>query len=159
MNNTEFLRKVKVFQDLTDREIQEIADIGNEQIFREGDFLFQEKDPSNGFFLIVSGVVDVMKGQSSRLARLREGEIVGELSLFDAWPRSASAVGRIYPEIRVLFFSKDRFLNLLQVNRELGYKVLTAFLRKTCERLRMADEELRGLAGNLYYSGNSRFGE
>ena len=61
---------------------------------KRGDFLFHQGDVADGAYIIVSGVLRVSikqgNGKQQEVARMRQGEIVGELALIADDDRSAS---------------------------------------------------------------------
>lgn len=64
------------------------------RVFRAGQVLFKEGDPSKSLFLIRKGTVSVRRmkeGSYVEIARIRSNELIGELSYFDRQPRSATA--------------------------------------------------------------------
>ncbi len=64
-------------------------------VLHAGDVLFAEGDPPTNAFLVESGeleMVTVVRGRRLVLSRMRAGELVGELAVFDDGPRSTSAV-------------------------------------------------------------------
>lgn len=70
-----------------------------------GEHLFQEGDAGDTAFVIESGVLEVYReqgGQRERIAQLGPGDMIGEMSLIDRLPRSASAFARLPTRLRVL---------------------------------------------------------
>ena len=64
-------------------------------LFKPGQYLFKEGDPSEAIYLIREGTVSIrkMKGAAfTEVYRAHSNEVIGELSFFDRSPRSASAV-------------------------------------------------------------------
>jgi NTE family protein len=60
-----------------------------------GQTLFREGDPGDALYVIESGEVRVMNGAATReICRLGPGEHVGEMSVIDPSPRSATVVAR-----------------------------------------------------------------
>src|SRR5690625_6261577 len=61
-----------------------------------GKELFAENDPGDALYIIASGKMKIGRrasdGRENLLAVLGPGEMLGELSLFDPGPRTASAV-------------------------------------------------------------------
>lgn len=67
---------------------------GSNQILKNGQILFHEGERSDGMYLIRKGEIMVFleKGEVEvKLATLQAGSMLGEMSLFDHKPRSASA--------------------------------------------------------------------
>ena len=70
------------------------------------EILFKEGDQSDSLYLTQSGQISIrrMRGlQMIEIARLHEGEVLGELSFFDRAPRSATAVATSRLQCRSLF--------------------------------------------------------
>ena len=58
--------------------------------FADGEIVFREGDRSFDMYVVQSGEVVVSKG-GVELARLRRGDFLGEMSLLESLPRSATA--------------------------------------------------------------------
>lgn len=159
MSRAESLAKIRIFRSLSAEDLRKIDALVRERTVREGETIFEEKDGGDALYIVASGVIDIEKrgggSRSARLARLRDGELIGELSLFDDGPRSATARAAVYPESTVYEIRKSDLLALLELDAPLAQKVLLAILRKVCERLREADHGLREVA-SLYLTGNVR---
>jgi CRP/FNR family cyclic AMP-dependent transcriptional regulator len=75
------------------------------ETFHKGDVLIHEKELSRKMYLLTKGKVRVYKtyiGQKITLAILGAGEVFGELSFFDAEPRSASVEALTDIEVHVV---------------------------------------------------------
>ena len=71
----------------------------------EGEWLFHEGDPGDTAFVIENGLLEVCReheGRRERVAQLGPGDMLGEMSLIDKLPRSASAFARLPTRLRVL---------------------------------------------------------
>ena len=106
-----------------------------------GDVLFEEGDLPTTAFLIEAGVVEVsleVRGLRVVLSRLQAGDLIGEMAIFDAGPRSATAVAI---EDCVLF-PIDR----TQMSERLSKTdpIVRALLEGQIKRYRGAIEALRG---------------
>ncbi len=80
---------------------------------KAGDFLCHEGDAGQDAFIIHSGVIEVRRriaGTDKVLARLGEGELVGEMSLFRKAPRSADMVAAVDSELLVLTYERLEWL-------------------------------------------------
>ena len=63
------------------------------RVLEAGEWLFREGDEGDSAYLIEGGMLEVIRqadGQETVVGYLNEGEIVGEMSLIDELPRSAS---------------------------------------------------------------------
>lgn len=75
--------------------------------FQPGDYIFREGDPSNNFYIIESGEVEVLKtspenGQETVIAVLGPGNFFGELALLDNRNRRSGVRARSNVELTVL---------------------------------------------------------
>ena len=105
-----------------------------------GERLFAVGDPGVGCFLLKQGLLKVTVasplGEERIIAILGPGAIVGELSMFDGLPRSASVVAMRDCVLR--FVSREAFQQRANANSE-AHRVLLAIL---ATRLRQVDEDL-----------------
>ena len=62
---------------------------------RHGDYLFHEGDKGTSMYIIENGLMAVTKireGKQYLLKQLTQGDCIGEMALFDFFPRSASII-------------------------------------------------------------------
>ena len=62
---------------------------------RHGDYLFNEGDKGTSMYIIENGCMSVIKnweGKQYLLKQLTQGDCIGEMALFDFFPRSASII-------------------------------------------------------------------
>jgi CRP-like cAMP-binding protein len=81
--------------------------------YSDGDVIIREGQIGDRMYVVLSGAVRILRsdrGVETMLADLSEGEIFGELALFDNRPRSASARAMGDTEVRVI--TQDDFLSL-----------------------------------------------
>jgi diguanylate cyclase len=75
------------------------------RVLNEGEWLFREGDAGDTAFLIENGLLEVCReedGKQERIAQLGPGDMIGEMSLLDRLPRSASAFARVPTRLRIL---------------------------------------------------------
>ena len=91
-----FLKKVKLFQDLNDKVLGNIADALHIKEFKDGDKIIKQDDIGEEFFMINSGDVVVTQKQSNgvvkELVRCSVGDYFGELALMKDEPRKANVI-------------------------------------------------------------------
>jgi CRP-like cAMP-binding protein len=96
-------------------------------------------------YLIEKGHVEILKkgkdGREIVLATLKEGEFLGEMSLVDNLPRTATA--RTSGEATCLAMTKKSFHQLIEKHPVVAVKLLTMFLRTANDRLRKANESIK----------------
>lgn len=90
-----FLQNVSIFKDLTVEELGKIASISNILEYDENEYLFKEGDYGYNAYIVISGSVEIYRvlknKEKSIISIMRKGNYFGEMSLFDGFPRSASA--------------------------------------------------------------------
>lgn len=97
-----------------------------------GQIIFQEGDQGDALYVIQSGEVRVTKSTPAGevdIATLGEGEIFGEMALFDRLPRSATAV--VEKEARILKVDKRKFFSSISRDPTLAFKILESMSRRT----------------------------
>jgi CRP-like cAMP-binding protein len=98
--------------------------------FAPGEFLFQQgDDAAHHMFAILEGEVEIDRGERV-VAKLGPNDLVGEMALIDAMPRSASA--KALTPVRAAVVSEKRFLFLVQQHPSFSL----AMLRVLTQRLR-----------------------
>ena len=139
------LRTVPLFTDLDDTELAAVADLCREERFVSGDYIFREGESGNRLYLITEGEVrisrDVPGSGEEALAVLKSGAVFGEMAVFDRSVRSTPAISN--GGTVALTIARSDFELLLDLNRELAYKVLWAVTRLLSARLRNANDSLR----------------
>lgn len=88
------LREVALFQGLSQDDLTEILRISEAVRVDQGEYVFEEGERGDHFFVIVHGLIELRKATGSgfkKLAVLRAGQAFGEMALLNQTPRSASA--------------------------------------------------------------------
>jgi CRP/FNR family cyclic AMP-dependent transcriptional regulator len=107
---------------------------------RDGEALFRAGDVGDGCYRIQTGLIKILvasqHGEERIISLLGPNAIVGELSMIDGRPRSATVVA--IADCSLCFVSRDRFQKYSEAHPE-----LTSYLVRTlARRLRAADEAL-----------------
>jgi CRP-like cAMP-binding protein len=89
------LEGLTFFSGLPEEDLSFVAGMVREVALDEGDYLFEEGDPSDALFVVESGGVELVLpnpgGEEEKLSVRRPGEILGEMSLASGSTRSFSA--------------------------------------------------------------------
>ncbi len=137
------VRSAALFSALDDEAAAALRSSMTERRLARGEVLFREREPGEELFVIESGKVKLghtaPDGRESLIAVLGVGEMLGELSLFDPGPRTATAVA-VTPS-RVLAMGHEALLPWLRGRPELAAALLAALAR----RLRRTNEALADL--------------
>lgn len=133
----ETLKGVRVFCELSSREILEVDELLHERTYEQGEIVFGEGDPGHGIFIVLSGKLRAEPNRELLKAVNLEfgpGEIVGELCLFDEAPRTATVVAAERTVAVALF--QAEFSSLLIKNKSIGVKILVEITRILSRRTR-----------------------
>ena len=84
-----------LFAELDDDALAKVVGAGRDLEMRRGDLLFREGDDPDELFVVVSGRIAIanksIDGRESMVALMEEGDLFGEMGLFDGRGRSAEA--------------------------------------------------------------------
>jgi CRP-like cAMP-binding protein len=137
----------QIFKDLSDDEARSVEEICEILELKVGDFVFREGDEGDRLYIIDSGEVRISRtipgAGEEALTILRRGACFGEMSVLDQSSRSTDAIA--HRRCRLITIARDDFRQLLDSDRELGYKVLWSVVHLVCERLRMTNDAMRSL--------------
>ena len=129
---TELLAQIPLFSACNQKELAQVAALTVPADFPAGSVLTRQGASGGLAFVIGSGSAEVVRG-GRRLARLGPGDVVGELSLIDGEPRSATV--RALTDMEVLEINADDLRRLLRRAPTVVRKLLEAL----SERVRSAD--------------------
>jgi signal transduction histidine kinase len=132
----EFLRQVPLFADLPDENLKWLMDNGEHIALGAGAVLMEEGSLPDAFYVVLDGDFEVSKQSNGRevvLALRGAGEMMGELSLIEDRPRTATV--RAVTESHLLKISRDVFKDLLCGNANTAL----AILRTVISRLRTTE--------------------
>jgi CRP/FNR family cyclic AMP-dependent transcriptional regulator len=136
----ELLARLPLFENCTRKELRDIASIMVEADRPAGAVLTREGQDGGLMFVLLEGQADVLAARpngSSKpkvIGRLKDGDVVGELSLIDGRARSATVVAST--PVRVLQLATDDF----QVLVHKSSKFRKALLQALSMRVREMDE-------------------
>jgi signal transduction histidine kinase/predicted CoA-binding protein len=97
MGYADFLRKVPLFAELPDADLQRLCSMIKEVPLAPGEVLFSEGDPGEEAYVIAEGEIEIVKAASGRevlLAVRASGDVIGETALLEMAPRNATARAR-----------------------------------------------------------------
>ncbi|HEX2669303.1 MAG TPA: cyclic nucleotide-binding domain-containing protein [Polyangiaceae bacterium] len=138
----EFLARTPIFAGLPERVIALIANSVRIVELAAGEHLLREGDPARSMFVVRSGEIEIFKhgkaGSEQRLAILTQSDCLGEMSLIDIQPRSASARARGVATVYVLELAE--LAKLYGSDIEAYALLILNISREISRRLRCADE-------------------
>ena len=128
----ELLRGVSLFSACSNRELTRIASLADEIEVPEGRVLIRQGEPGREFFVIVEGKAKVLR-RGRRAKTLGPGAGIGELSLLDQGPRSATVTAT--SDMYLLVLDSRSFSSLIAEVPSVTGKIF----RVMAERLREAE--------------------
>lgn len=144
------LRRVPLFSKIDPARLKLLAFTSDRITFARGDVLFEQGQPGDAAYFILSGSatveIETPKGNLT-IATINEHEIVGEIAILCDVPRTATV--RAVDELVALRITKDRFFTLLSEFPEMAVEMMRELARRlevTTVRLREAHVQL-GAAG------------
>jgi len=144
LSNLDLIRRVPLFSLLTTDQAQSIADSVVKRRFKRGELIVEQGTKSNALFILLNGRARVLtadnRGREVILAVLQPGDYVGEMSLIDNEPHSATVRAEVQTDMLVL--GRNEFSRCLPDSSSLSY----AILRGLVARLRNADRQIESLA-------------
>jgi CRP-like cAMP-binding protein len=132
MSTADELRRVWLFEGLTEDQLSSLSPFTYRKKFGPGDLIVEEGHTGNGLYLIVSGNVEAVKGLGTEgeqtVNKLGEGEVFGEMALLGEWPRTASV--RAVDNVECLGIDRWVFLAQLERQPQVGIKMLHILAQK-----------------------------
>jgi CRP/FNR family transcriptional regulator, cyclic AMP receptor protein len=144
LSNLDLIRRVPLFSMLTDAQASSVSDAIVKRRYRRGDRIVEQGKKSNALFIMLTGRARVIstdsRGREVILATLQPGAYIGEMSLIDNEPHSASVQAEIQTD--VLELARQDFARCLPENNSMAYAVMKGLV----QRLRHADGQIESLA-------------
>jgi signal transduction histidine kinase len=142
------LRRVPLLADLSEEDLDQLYRMAETVSIPAGERVFEEGSPGDALYVVLDGELEVSKRQSGQdvvLAVRRVGEFIGEMSLLEQAPRSASV--RTLRESRLLMIDQAAFETLLSCSPSAHLTMLrtvTSRLRST-ESMLVQSEKMAAL--------------
>ncbi len=144
LSSLELIRRVPLFSMLTEAQAISVADAVVKRRFKRAEAIVEQGKKSNALFILLNGRARVMtadgRGREVILATLRPGDHIGEMSLIDNEPHSATVRAEVQTD--VLMLGRTEFARCLPENSSMAY----AILRGLVPRLRHAYRKIESLA-------------
>ena len=144
LTNLDLIRRVPLFAMLTPAQAELLADAVAKHRFKRGQVIVEQGKKSDSLYIILSGRARVLmtdrKSREVILATLQPGDYIGEMSMIDNQPHSATVEAEIQTDVLVL--GRKEFTRCLPENATMAYAVMQGLVR----RLRHADQKIGSLA-------------
>ncbi|HRX78849.1 MAG: cyclic nucleotide-binding domain-containing protein [Planctomycetaceae bacterium] len=138
-----------LFGELNEKMLRDLEDKMTWRSLRRGDLLCYQSEPSDSFYIIISGRMQVLiqdaSGRSQNVSELSQGESVGEMGVVTGEPRSATIIASRDTEL--MEFSRDEFEDFTQRYPEMMRRIT----RMLINRLQRANRHSRArtLSSNI----------
>jgi len=144
----DFLRKIPLFEGLSDGKLEKVKSITSIRTFDAGTYIIRENEKGGDMFILLDGEVEVSRtlmlkiagrgmDQKDKLLNKLTGHdhaFFGEMSLFDDHSeRTASVIAKTKCTTAVL--ERNSFFTLSESDMEIGYIILRNILKIVSERL------------------------
>ena len=144
LSNLDLLRRVPLFSLLTVAQAEVISGAVIKRRFKRGEALVEQGQKSNALFILLTGSARVMtsdsRGREVILATLAQGDYLGEMSIIDNEPHSATVRAEVQTD--VLMLGRAAFARCLTENASMSLVVMRGLVK----RLRHADRKIESLA-------------
>jgi CRP-like cAMP-binding protein len=140
-----------VLSDFTPQEVDVLGSLMLHVRAQPGQMLIKEGEIDDWMLLLLRGTVDVGKrigpeanheerGDNTRLAVLRPGTVLGEMSMFDGEPRYASCWA--LSEVEAAVLDRVAVARLVKFRPDIGAKLLVKLTQLLAKRLRNTSAQL-----------------
>ena len=120
-NRARILKSISIFKDLDEGLLGDIAAALSEKTIEKDTLLFKKGDKDYALYIIVNGSVKVHDGEHT-FATFGKNQYIGEYSLVDSTPRSASVTS--LEETTLLGLDQKTFHNLINTRNEISNAML-----------------------------------
>lgn len=152
------LHGIGLFANMTYREAQGFLRDANVLFLKQGDYLSRSGDIGEEMYIVLSGRLFVHSGRDGPVvAKLRQGDLVGEIAYLTATPRTADI--KVAEDAEVLALSQSVLRKAMGKSPELTAKVLFNLSLILCQRLRATTGMVGNGRGDVEYAvaNDSRF--
>jgi CRP-like cAMP-binding protein len=133
-----------LLEDLTPEEADILGGMMPTLRARAGQTMIEQGEVGDWMLLVLEGTVDVVKraenGIVSRLAVVKEGASIGEMSMLDSAPRYASCIA--IEEVSAGILTRAVITHLIQAHPAIGAKILVKLTQLLAQRLRNTSNRL-----------------
>jgi len=148
----DFFMQMPVFGRINGEELKVVARQMSVMALEEGDILFKESEKGSFICFISEGELDVIKTSETNeedviLATLNKGQSIGEMSIIDNYPRSATVKAKTKALLYIL--SKSAFDMILERHPRIGIKLLKGISKMLSENLRETSRRLADFIPSL----------
>lgn len=132
MDHRGLLRRIWLFAELDDRDVEHVAQVVRERACAAREVLVHQGDGSGDLFAVLQGRLKVAtssaEGENVVLSILGPGEVFGEIALLDGAERSATVTA--FEPCRLLVVPRAAFLGVLRAFPDLALRLLATMAKR-----------------------------
>jgi CRP/FNR family cyclic AMP-dependent transcriptional regulator len=128
---------------LSEENVWKIAELADRKKFQGGDTIVRQFDKNSDLIIVLDGTAQINTFNDELISEIGAGSIIGEISLVDEQPRSATIRSIQYTEVAIIPAAKLR--DLLEDDKTIAAAVYKNIGQTLCTRLRHATIHLDGL--------------
>ena len=149
--DNDILRAVSILRDLSNPELDMVADLLTVREAKRGDKLLEEGTIVNHLYIVCEGTVHVRRLAQTKeilLGRLGVGAHFGEINMFDPGTATASIYAMNTPT-RLAYVDYETLREFMATHPATGYKIVSAMMTEMSRRLRQTSARL---VNTVYWS-------
>lgn len=143
-NIAKTISNARIFGSLSSEDVNALIKLGEKRHWPKGGQIIREGDIGDALYIILSGRLKVVlygeEGKEIVLSIMKEGDIFGEMALFDGEPRSANV--EVMEDAECLVIHGNALMEYIKTHPAVAIN----FLSHLSRRLREADRQIGGLA-------------
>lgn len=120
-----------LFSGLGPERIREIAQISTVRAYSRDETLFSEGDPAKSLYILIEGVVHLVKsspeGKEQIIRIVKNGEVFAEAAVFSGENYPATAVSKANSEL--LLIDKEKFVKYVALNPQVAFHIIGVMAR------------------------------
>ena len=145
MSLYELIESMPMFNEFTEKELKEFTKLDHMFVeYHRGDTIINEGDEFTAIYLLLQGSVMIVRkkeGHTIRLAKLKPGELFGEMSFFSKKLRHSDVVAN--DDVLVLRMDEDFFEDVKPAIRD---KIKNYFIELLVKRLDTMNESIMNIS-------------
>lgn len=134
------LKRTYLMSGCNDEQVKKIETIANLHTFEGGDTIIRQFSKDSDLLIVIDGQVRINTFSGEKIAEAGPGSVIGEMSLIDDKPRSATVVSM--GRSRVAVIPSAKLWDLMKEDANLARIVLLNLARILSTRLRAANIQL-----------------
>jgi CRP/FNR family cyclic AMP-dependent transcriptional regulator len=136
--------EVRIFENLVKDELNNLFNSCEFLEYADGETIISQDEVSSFLYGILDGAVDIFiknkEGERILLGKVKQGDIVGEASIFLDMKRTADVVAQ--GKVEVVKISREKLINFVNSSPKAGVKIFGYIIFSLLHKLKGANEEI-----------------